>query len=414
MSRRTTWAGAAMTALAAACLTACVQVPSDGPVVQTEQSVQPSANQNPDSNPPPPQAGMSPTQIVSGFLEAMTATPLQTSTAQQFLTATGRARWQPRSVIAYTGLRPQPRGTTTVRVGLRDADLVGPAGHWVGRLGATASQLSFPMRVEDGEWRIARAPDALLVPAAFYEQTFQDASLYFFDPTARILVPEIVHVPQGQQLTTSLTQALVRGPRPALDGVVRSFIPPGLTASPVVVRNGLADVTLIGRDPGVLSRRATRLMVTQLAWTLRQDPSVRAVSLNVAGRQVTDASGSSTFRVDALDIARYDPARPQASSQLYALRRGRLVSGQADRLTPVGGPFGSRSLGVGAFAVSLDDGTVASTTFSSLLVGPVRGPARPTQVLSGPGVLRPAWTFEHRLWGVAEPVRRSARGHVRP
>ena len=269
---------------------------------------------------------------------------------------------------------------------------MGPAGHWVGRLSATASQLSFPMRVEDGEWRIARAPNALLVPVDFYDQTFQDASLYFFDPTARILVPEVVHVPQGQQLTTSLTQALVRGPRATLDGVVRSFVPPGLSASPVVVRDGVADVTLVGRDPGVMSRRTTRLMVTQLAWTLRQDPSVKAFSVSVAGRPVTDASGSSTFRVDAPDIARYDPARPQASSQLYALRRGRLVSGQADRLTPVGGPFGSSSLGGSAFAVSLDDGTVASATPTSLLVGPVRGPARPTQVLTGPGVVRPAWT----------------------
>ena len=40
---------------------------------------------------------------------------------------------------------------------------------------------------EHGEWRIAAAPNALLVPRTFYEQTFQDAALYFFDPTGRIL-----------------------------------------------------------------------------------------------------------------------------------------------------------------------------------------------------------------------------------
>ena len=56
--------------------------------------------------------------------------------------------------------------------------------------------------------------------ATFYEQPFQDASLYFFDPTGRILVPEPVHVPQGQQLTTALVHGLLLGPRPSLAGVV--------------------------------------------------------------------------------------------------------------------------------------------------------------------------------------------------
>jgi hypothetical protein len=418
VSRRTPWVVAAVMAAAGACLTACVQVPSNGPVVQTQQSVQASPNQNPDNNPPPPRAGMSPTEVVNGFLEAMTATPLQTSTAQQFLTTAGRALWQPRSVIAYTGLLPQPRGSTTVNVGLRDADLVGPAGHWVGRLTPAASQVSFPMRKEGGEWRIDEAPNALLVPVDFYDQTFQDASLYFFDPSARVLVPEVVHVPQGQQLTTSLAQALVLGPRGALDGVVRSFIPPGLTASPVVVRNGVAEVSLDGRDPGPTSRRTNRLMVAQLAWTLRQDPSVKAITLTLAGRQVTDASGSSTFRVDAPEITRFDPAWPRASSQLYGLRRGRLVSGQANRLTPVGGPFGTSRLGVGAFAVSLDDSTVAATTGLSLLVGPVRGAVPPTEVLAGRGVLRPAWDFDRRLWALQNRsggalVLSFVRGHAR-
>ena len=87
--------------------------------------------------------------------------------------------------------------------------------------------MSFPMRRENGEWRIAAAPNALLVPRGFYDQAFQDASLYFFDPSARILVPEVVHMPQGQQLTTALVQALVLGPQPSLAGVVRTFIPPG-------------------------------------------------------------------------------------------------------------------------------------------------------------------------------------------
>jgi hypothetical protein len=411
VSRRTPWAAAVLAAVLGSGLTACVKVPSTGPVVSTQQSVQATQNQNPDNNPPPPRPGMVPSQIVSGFLDAMTATPLQTSTAQQFLTAAGRALWQPQqNVVAYDTLRAPPRGTTSVEVQLKGADRVGSAGQWLGRLGPSASRLTFPMRLENGEWRIAVAPNALLVPRTFYDQTFQDATLYFFDPSARILVPEVVHMPQGQQFTTALTQALVLGPQPSLAGVARSFIPAGLTVGPVVVSRGVADVTLRGTDPGPLSRRSTRLMVTQLAWTLGQDPTVKAISVNIAGRQVATATGSSTFRVDAPEITRYDPTRPKSSSQLYALRRGRLVSGQATRLTPVDGPFGATAQGIEAFAVSLDDGRVAGKTPNALLVGPVRSVTgvKPTEVLTGPGLLRPSWDFAGRLWEVQNTGRGGA------
>lgn len=397
------WRAAAttvMAVLAGACLTACVQVPDAGPVVKAREPAQGSPVDNPYNNPPPPARGATPEQIVTGFFDAMTATPLQTRAAQKYLLSTGNL-WQPqRSVITYSRLRTATRGDGRVVVRLAGGDLIGAAGQWQGRLTPGASRITFPMRRENGEWRIAAAPDALIVPRTFYETAFQPSSVYFFDPSGRILVPEVVHVPSGSQLTTSLMQALVRGPRPLLGGVVRSYIPPGLTVAPVVVSGGVADVTLQGPAPRPLSSTSTRLMLAQLAWTLRQDPTVQAFEVSIAGNQVTDGSGSSTFRVDNADALRYDPAVPQGSSQLYALRRGLLVSGRTDHLTANAGPFGTTPQGIGAFAVSLDDGQVAGLTGSALLLGPVLGSARPVPVMTGPGLLRPAWDFAGRLWEV--------------
>jgi hypothetical protein len=383
-------------------LTACVQVPHHGGVVVVDEGPQSPPDEVPDFNPRPPQVGASPSAIVDGFLEAMEATPLKTDKALLFLTTEERSAWKPgQAILAYTR-HAAPRGHRRVTVRLRGADRVGATGQWRGRLGPDAERVTFPMRKEDGQWRISRAPDALIVSKSFYEQSYQDASLYYFDPSGRILVPEVVHAPQGQQLATSLVRALLAGPRPALAGVERSFIPPGLAVGPSVVVSprGLASVTLKGPDPGPLSTNSTRLMLAQLAWTLRQDPAIRSFQVSIDGLQISDASGAATFRSRGGSLDRYDPADVKASQQIYALHRGRLVSGQVNSPTPNPGPFGTSPQGIGAFAVSLDDRQVAATTPTSLLVGQVLGDQSPAPVLIGSGLLRPGWAFGQRLWDV--------------
>ncbi len=53
---------------------------------------------------------------------------------------------------------------------------------------------------EDGEFRIAGPPDALIVPQSWYAQRFRQVSLYFFDPTSQVLVPDPVFVPRNADL----------------------------------------------------------------------------------------------------------------------------------------------------------------------------------------------------------------------
>jgi len=392
---------------AAAALSSCVQLPTTGPVVEEESSHQGAAVEGPVTHPRPPQPGDTPQEIAKGFLNAMTATPIRTTVAGQFLTRQARDEWQPQTrTIVYTD--ESVNGGQQVNVRLRGARALGSRGEWQGALPRTESVVQLPMRPQaPGRWRIARAPDALIVPDVWYQQHFQPATLYFFDPTGRILVPEPVHLPEGDQLATFLVRSLLLGPPEALHQVARSFIPPGLSAglSVTVSRSGVAQVTLRGVVPGALPRRTTELMLAQLAWTLRQEPSVKSFEVTIAGRQVRDSTGSSVFSVNAYD--RYDPTVRLASPQLYALRHGRLVSGQAHHLTAVDGPFGSGAVGIGAFAVSLDDTRIAGVTPDRLLTGPVRGGTRVHEVYLAAGrLLRPSFDFAGRLWD----VDRSPRG----
>ncbi|HEX3222139.1 MAG TPA: LpqB family beta-propeller domain-containing protein [Nocardioides sp.] len=389
--------------LAALALTSCVRVPDNGPVVVARGKAQPPPVQAEFNKPKGPQPGQSAEDVVIGFLDAMTATPLQTNTAQEFLARHAQQQWNPQRVVAYSYHTPA-RGTQHVVVRLRGADQVGARGQWQGQVSPSGRRLVFPMTREDNEWRIAAAPDALLVPSTFFDQQYQDADLYFFDPSGKILVPEPVHVPQGSQLTSALVRALLHGPSRSLAGVARTFIPAGLTLglSVPVGNDGVADVTLKGPDPGPLSRKTVNLVVAQLAWTLRQDPEVTSFRLTIADHSVSDATGNQVFKVHSTATDRYDPAVSLASSQIYGLRAGRLVSGQIEHPTKVDGPFGNGRLGIRQFAVSLDGTEVAGVTSSSLLVGPVLGASQPTPELTGSGLQRPSWDFADRLWNIQD------------
>ncbi len=181
-----------------------------------------SRSQQPFNDPPPPAPGASPDAIVAGFLEAMEATPVRLPPARSYLTRQAQDEWQPSQVIVYgSDSLPETRARSRTRStsGSASADRIGARGSWQGRVSPDAARLSFPMVREDGEWRIADAPDALILQRSFYEQNYtsqdtsQSTSLYFYDPSGRILVPEPVHVQQGSQLATALVTALLRGPR---------------------------------------------------------------------------------------------------------------------------------------------------------------------------------------------------------
>jgi hypothetical protein len=385
-------------------LTGCVRLPETGPVVEANGKGQANPVAGPYNDPRPPQSGESPQDIVQGFLDAMTATPVQINAAQQFLSKDAQRAWNPqREMIVYSEIS-NPRGNSAVSVRLTGADRIGIRGDWQGALPVSDRLMGFPMVLEGDEWRIAKAPNALVIPKLFFERAYQRAFLYFFDPTGRILVPEPTYVPTGSQFAGTLVRSLLRGPNPNLSDVERSFLPPGLTSAPVAVsKSGLADIVLKGA-PGSLSAHTDQLLLAQLAWTLRQVPSVSTFSLTVGGHQITDSSGNSVFPVDL--GTQYDPRKPLASATLYALRNGRLVSGPATRLTPIVGPFGSADLGIGAFAVSLQaaDPRVAAAAPGELLIGRVQGSGKVTQILGSPGsrFLRPSWDFARRLWAVED------------
>jgi hypothetical protein len=389
----------------AGCLSGCVSMPDDGAVQAVPDAGSTAGDDQFQYNPLPPQPGESPLDTVDRWLEAMTATPVSTVVARQFLTRTEGAAWNPdRAILTYdTASRTEGFSRVTVKLfGVRRLDA---RGQWLGAPGSDELKLTIPLEPEHGQWRISHAPDALIVDEAWFEASYQAVNLYFFDKGGRALVPEPVFLPRGDQLPTSLVRGLLQGP--VQPGAERSFLPSGtsLDLAVTVTGDGVAQVPLRG-DLSTLPAETLDLMAAQLAWTLRQDPEITSIQLLADGEPVVLPGGASQIPVDY--GASYDPAGVYAANELYGLRQGRVVrvaDGQEQALT---GPFGVRAYGLSDISVSLDASLAAgvSQRRTSVVVANVYGSsggryATPQTVVSdATDLLHPAWDSAGRLWVV--------------
>ena len=413
-------------ALVLACLapvvSGCLGIPDDGPVVEAQTEVDPNEELGYYNDPPAPSPGEQPADIVRGFLDAQTAIPVQTNTAEQYLTRAAASSWQPqRSTITYADAS-LPEGANRVSVELSGANHLDGGGSWRGPLPADERVLTFTMQREDGEWRIAGLPDALVVPETWFSQAYRRVSLYFLDPTAEILVPEPVFLPRGDQMATALVTRLIQGPSRGLRGdVEQSFVPPDVDVelSVTVSDIGIADIRLTGAVT-MPSERDAALMVAQLTWTLAQDASLTGVRISINGEPVILSEGEPVFPMDRGRF--YDPTGFDATSQLFALREGRLVLGEPGDLSQAGGPMGEEDLGVDAVSVDLAGTRAAGVTSNGerILVTDVRdADAQPVEVVrDGVRLLPPAWDFADRMWIINRPGGRAElsvrqRGEVR-
>ncbi len=404
--RRHALAGLALMA-ALLVLTGCVRMPTDGPVVTSGGGPADDVLTDTYYDPKPPKAGESANEIVIDFLEAMKATPIRTSVAREYLTQSAQKTWKPETTTITYAEIGEPVGELNLSVPITGVNEYDARGSWVRQIGngpgdgVADDTLDFRLTIEGDEWRIDELPDALVVPTSWFDDRFSRVSLYFFDPTAQILVPEPVFVPEGDQFATSLLSGLLAGPAPARSRVTRSFIPEGLRPglSVPISSAGVAEVTLLG-DISDTSELVTEQMLAQLVWTLRQEPRIRSIRLNVGGEVLSLPGGKTEVSVSSADS--YDPNGAQTTNALFALRDGLLVTGGIKELQTTGGRFGTERLGLRDVSVDLTGATAAGVSGegTSVIMSSVdASDAGATEVVSGAvDLLRPAWDFSGRVW----------------
>ncbi|WP_298508949.1 LpqB family beta-propeller domain-containing protein [uncultured Nocardioides sp.] len=395
--------------LAGLVLSGCgVAMPDSGPVREISATGSNRDDEPASIDPPGPQSGQSPEEILRGFLYAMRATPaIRTSVAREFLTREASVDWQPAGMVIYDSVNTlpaeSPRTNNTVDVQLDDAYRIDARGAWLGPVAEADATVPFQMELNDGEWRISAPPPYLMVTRSWFEQRFRQASLYFFDPSATLLVPEPVYVPRGRQFASSLVNGLLQGPSTELSEA--DYLPSDLRSISVPVsQGGVAEVDLTSDagDVPLPTPEQADLLVSQLAWTLAQDASIARFRVSIDGRQILLPGQSAEFSVE--HGHEYAPYVAGSSTLLFGVRSGVMVGGSPQNLQTVTGPFGSGDYALGSVSVDLraDQAAAVSQDGHALWVAPVKDNGGSALKLKGNGenLLRPAWDFSGRLWEV--------------
>jgi len=232
-----------------------------------------------------PQEGMTPEEIVSGFLNASASSENDFKIAREYLIPELRSSWQPTQQIqVYEGQGRLNLTQSNTVVFTAPLNSVIDARSRI-TLSEPDSQLvqEFKLKKVDNEWRINLDIKGLLISRADLNRSFTTFPLWFPDSSLKTLTPDVVVLPRSTTgNATRLMQLLLAGPGENLTGAVRSAFPVGTTLAinSVPVSNGLATVSL---NETVLSAEPylREVLSAQIVKTLSKIPEIRTVRINV-------------------------------------------------------------------------------------------------------------------------------------
>lgn len=280
--------------LSALVLTGCslptsitAQVPTSGPIEQGEKVSTTDQSQFIRVIAQSPQAGMSPVQIVQGFLEASASLEGDHQIAREYLTPQASVRWQPGDEVrVFDGPVTYATRENAVTMNALQVATIDEQGSY--RLTETGRTMTagFVLAQVAGEWRIKTLPQGLQLSKSDVDRTYRSMPVYFFDQSMRHLVPDARMIPlYGPAQATTLTRYLLEGASDWLAPAVRTGVPQGvgLNLESVPVVNGVAQVDLSEAASTATDEQRVALS-KQVLWTLKQLFEVRAVSITTNGR----------------------------------------------------------------------------------------------------------------------------------
>lgn len=384
------------------------QVPTSGPVQQGQLISNTSADQFIRVIARPPRPGMTPTEIVQGFLDSSASFDSNHAVARSYLTPEAGEQWNPADgVTVYDGVPSFSEAGAAVLMSATLNGRISDIGRFTVEKPGTEQQTSFFLTQRGGEWRISRAPRGLLLSSFDVNRAYRSYSVYFFNPGFDTLVPDPRLIPVvGPALATTLIQKLIAGPNSWLLPAVRTGFPDGvaLNVDAVPIDGGIAQVNL-NAVAALANDNARTAMSQQIVWTLRQLPEVSAVDITIGGTPMSVPGVLSPQSRDAWGSV--DPSGLSTTASGYASTGAGVVRLTTEGNFAIGGELGQSAIvddtggEFRALAVDRDGATVSALTAGGELVTSRTLIGSPAQVLDVATDARSiAFDLGDALWAV--------------
>lgn len=423
-TRRRPGRAAAYVACAAVLLAGCASMPDSGDMRGVEATSRQDTQVRVFAMPPPEDA--STTEIVQGFLEALTSDDPNYETARKYLTPDAAQKWQPE--LSTTVLANGPGFALELSGGREDPDDVSFAltGTKVATVDARQSyapaeghytqSVHLVRDRKNEQWRIGGLPQGVVMGKSDFERNYTSVNKYFLASNKKdgttsqtVAVADPVYVRERVDPMTHMVRSLLDGPTSRL-GPVRSSFPTGTQ-----LKKGVSSLTPDDQNKLTVplndkaARAGTRKcyeMAAQLLFTLRSlTPAVDEVELQADGKQLC---GLTEEDADAV-AARGSVQQPE---YLYFVDgKHRLVripvGGDSTKPDPVPGALGEGDKQLRSVAVSRDESAAAGVGADgkALYVGSlVSGGSLGEPVLLSQGATEqdrltaPSWDPRGDLW----------------
>ena len=378
------------------------QVPTTGPIQQGAQ-----VNLDPKDQfirviARGPRDGMSPTQVVQGFLDASASFDDDHAVAREYLTEVANTRWLPSlQVSVYDGAAVVTSSGNSVTLTANQAGRIDEIGRYVVSAPGQELRGDFLLVRDGAQWRIDRLPQGLMLSASDVDRAYRSLAAYFFNPSFSALVPDARMIPVlGPGQGTTLVRYLLDGPSDWLAPAVRTGFPDGvgLNIEAVPIEAGVAQVDL--KSAALLADDATRkAMSQQLVWTLGQLPDVTSVEITAGGQPLVVPGVTSPQPVDAWPAV--DPDALPAKSSGYVARSQSVVRLAADTDRPVPGAAGSGEVAFTRFSVDLLSSAVAGIDAEGTLWrGAIAVDAPLVALKRGEALSAPVFDADGNIWVV--------------
>ena len=283
-----------------------------------------------------PQTGMTPEEIVSGFLNASASSDSNFKIAREYLIPELRNVWEPTEEIkVYEGQgRINSLQENTVVFSAPLNSVIDENSRIV--LSEPDAQLvqEFSLKQIDNEWRIDLKNKGILISRADLNRSFTTFPLWFPDASLQTLVPDNVVLPRATTGNpTRLVQLLLAGPGDYLAGAVVSAFPVGtaLALNSVPVSNGLATVSL---NETVLTAEPylREVLSSQIVKTLAKIPEIRTVRINVGSQSLVVPN--TPIRQSTTDWEKFSPDFNREVGAL-AIEKGKIVKIDSESISAV-------------------------------------------------------------------------------